>query len=123
MASRTSALTPPPTQSASPFSLNTRALVIALSVLLFVETIAFYTTTVSVLAFSVLASDGLFAACWTIGACCLGAMLLRRFRVEANPLLFIASAGGLGLGVFSLLGLGLGLLGALNRAIALAMPI
>jgi hypothetical protein len=71
----------------------------------------------------VLLTDGLCAALWTAGATALGAFILKKIKVEADPLLFLATAGGLGLGIFSLLALGLGLLGSLNQATSLAMPI
>ncbi len=45
------------------------------------------------------------------------------FKIRSNSLLQISTAGGLGLGVFSLLTLLLGLSGALNRVTAIAMPI
>jgi hypothetical protein len=57
------------------------------------------------------------------GAAGLGAFFLRRIKIETDPLLFAATAGGLGLGIFSLLTLGLGLLGWLNQVTALALPI
>ena len=72
---------------------------------------------------SVACFDGLCAAAWVGGATALGDVLLRACRVRATGPLRVATAGGLGMGLFSLVGLGLGLLGALNRPVAVAFPI
>jgi hypothetical protein len=103
---------------------NTRAAVIIAAVIVFVATIACLTAAEARLtAFAVLMSDGLLAAGWTAGACALGAVVLRLFRIQSNRPLFVATAAGVGLGIFSLLALGLGLIGSLNRITATAMPI
>ncbi len=67
--------------------------------------------------------DGLAAAVWVGGAAAGGDVLLRACGVRAAGPLRVATAGGVGLGVFSLLGLGLGLVGALNRPVAVAFPV
>ena len=67
--------------------------------------------------------DGGKALLWVGGAAALGDVLGRTCGVRSVGPLRVATAGGLGLGVFSLLGLGLGLAGALNRPVALAFPI
>ena len=67
--------------------------------------------------------DGGKAALWVCGAAALGDVLLRACGVRAAGPLRVATAGGLGLGVFSLGGLALGLMGALNRPVALAFPV
>ena len=67
--------------------------------------------------------DGLAAAAWVGGATALGDVLLRACGVRPAGPLRVASAGGLGMGVFSLAGLGLGLAGALDRPVALAFPV
>jgi hypothetical protein len=72
---------------------------------------------------SVLFTDGAVAAAWIAGACALGWVILRRFKLDTNGALSLATAGGLGLGIFSLIGLGLGLLGWLDRPVAIAFPI
>ena len=72
---------------------------------------------------SVACFDGMAAAAWVGGAAALGAVVLRAARVPVSGPLRVATAGGLGLGLFSLVGLGLGLAGALNRPVALAFPI
>ena len=66
--------------------------------------------------------DGGRTALWIGGATALGDMVLRACRVRSGGPLRAATAGGLGLGLFSLAGLGLGLLGALNRPVAIAFP-
>jgi hypothetical protein len=103
--------------------LNTRAAVLLAAIVLFIGVVLFYTNAASSVVFLVLIVDGLTALAWTAGAAALGAVILRRCKMQANPLLMIASAAGLGLGILSLIGLGLGLLGKLNRGVALAMPI
>ena len=73
-----------------------------------------------------LLSDGLLIAFWLLGATCLVAALVRPFLREddvrdAGVLWFVTSAAT-GLGVFSLITLGLGLAGWLNQATAWALP-
>ena len=77
----------------------------------------------TVLMLAVACVDGVAAAAWVGGATALGDVVLRGCRVRAAGPLRVATAGGLGLGIFSLVGLGVGLLGGLNRAVALALPI
>jgi hypothetical protein len=96
--------------------------VLLAAVVVFIATVVFYTNGASLTVFIVLLTDGLTAFGWVLGAAALGAVVLRVLRIECNRLLFVATAGGLGLGIFSLLGLGLGLAGWLNRGVALAMP-
>ncbi len=67
--------------------------------------------------------DGVAAAAWVGGAAALGDVVARGCRVRCAGPLRVATAGGLGLGIFSLAGLGLGLLGALSRPVALGFPI
>ena len=73
-----------------------------------------------------LLSDRLLIAFWLLGATCLVAALVRPFLREddvrdAGVLWFVTSAAT-GLGVFSLITLGLGLAGWLNQATAWALP-
>ncbi len=103
--------------------MNTRAAVLVAAILLCIATPIFYAPNNANMVFMVLLTDGLCAALWLSGAIALGAFLLRTLKIQADPLLFTATAGGLGLGIFSLLALTLGLLGCLNHATALAMPI
>ncbi len=71
---------------------------------------------------TVVCFDGLAAAAWVGGAMALGDVVLRAGGVRPAGPLRVASAGGVGLGIFSLAGLGLGLLGTLNRPVAIAFP-
>jgi hypothetical protein len=102
---------------------NTRAAVLIAAIILFFAVVILCAPTAWMVEWAVLLTDGLLAATWTAAACALGAFLLRRTEIRASPLLFLATSGGLGLGIFSLLGLGLGLVGWLNRGTALAMPV
>ena len=102
---------------------NTRGAVLAAAILVFFGVVILCASTAWIVVWAVLLSDGLRAALWTAGACALGAFVLRRRAIRTNPFLFLATSGGLGLGIFSLLGLGLGLAGWLNRGTALAMPV
>src|SRR3954464_7733114 len=57
--------------------LISRGALLVVAAVVFIATILFYTTGAAAIAFSVLASDGMLAACWTAGACCCGSFLLR----------------------------------------------
>src|SRR4051794_27981176 len=72
--------------------------------------------------FAVLITDGGLAVVWIACATMLGLALLRLLPLQIPTALRLATAGGLGLGIYSLAALGLGLLGILNRNIALAFP-
>jgi hypothetical protein len=72
---------------------------------------------------AVVLTDGLVALVWVGSAAALGWFILRRFGFISNASLRLATGGGLGLGIFSLLGLGLGLLGWLNRPVAISFPV
>ena len=71
----------------------------------------------------VLGTCGVAAAAWVAGGVGVGLALLRLARVDVRGCLGVATAGGVGLGAFSLVGLGLGLLGWLNRPVAVAFPV
>src|SRR6478736_6544076 len=73
--------------------------------------------------FAILILDGGLAILWVASAVLLGLALLRPARLMIPTSLRIATAGGLGLGIYSLGALGLGLLGLLNRNIAFAFPV
>jgi hypothetical protein len=74
----------------------------------------------SLTAVSVAITDGGVIIGWLIGATCAGGLILRAAGMRRADALSIATAAGLGLGLFSLLGLLLGLLGWLNRPVAMA---
>jgi hypothetical protein len=102
--------------------LLSRLSAIACGVGVFLLTVAGLCGGNTTLCLAVIASDGLAALLWMLGACALGWVLLKWCRVEAAGMLRLATAGGLGLGIFSLVGLGLGLLGWLNRSVAICFP-
>jgi hypothetical protein len=68
-------------------------------------------------------TDGLAAFAWITGAAALGALILRPFKLPTNNYLAVTTSAGLGLGVFGLIGLILGLMGWLNRPFAIALPV
>jgi hypothetical protein len=70
----------------------------------------------------VLGTDGLIALLWVVAAGISGSLILRRLRIPVTDALGIITAAGLGLGLYSLTALGLGLAGWLNRWTALALP-
>ncbi len=72
---------------------------------------------------AVLGFDGFYTLVWMIAAIALGAVVLQMLNISCRASLFIATAGGLGLGMYSLIGLGLGLAGWLNHAVALMLLI
>jgi hypothetical protein len=114
----------PAARPVAPFAIwNTRAAVLISALVLFMGVLFMCAPTAWITVTAVLLSDGLLAFGWTAAACALGAFVLRRTRIQTNPKLFLATAGGLGLGIFSLLGLILGLMGLLNRTTALTLPI
>ena len=102
--------------------LNTRAALLIAAAIAFVLTVLALTGPSTVGALLVITGDGVIALLWILGACGLGDAILPRDEAVPPPLR-VATAGGLGLGVFSLLGLLLGLLGWLNRPIAIAFPV
>src|SRR3954465_9768613 len=73
--------------------------------------------------FSILIVDGGLATLWIGSAVLLGMAILRLLPLQIPLPLRFATAGGLGLGIFSLASLGAGLAGFLGRNTALALPI
>jgi hypothetical protein len=73
--------------------------------------------------FSVLIVDGGLAVVWVGCASLLGLAILKLMPLAMPTSLRFATAGALGLGVYSLAALGLGLAGALHRNTALGLPI
>src|SRR5687767_14603415 len=73
--------------------------------------------------FAVLIADGGLAFLWIASATMLGAVLLGFTRIALPSSLRFSTAAGLGLGIYSLAALTLGLAGLLNRPTALALPI
>ncbi len=112
---------PPADLDAGPW-LTSRAAAVATVVVACVVTAVWLCGANTSLMVPVACLDGGKAALWVGGAAALGAVVMRACRVRADGALAVATAGGLGLGLFSLIGLGLGLLGWLNRPVALAFP-
>ena len=102
---------------------RSRAACICSGIILFIVTVIALCGGNSLICFSVIATDGIVAAAWVIAAALLGSLILQRFKIRTTPILHVATAGGLGLGIFSLLGLGLGLAGWLNRPLAISLPL
>src|SRR5258706_7386945 len=73
--------------------------------------------------FGILIVDGGLAMLWIACAALLGMAILRLLPLQIPGSLRFATAGALGLGVYSLAALGLGMLGLLNRNIAMAFPL
>ena len=65
--------------------------------------------------------DGGATLFWVLSAGALGAAALRGWRVRVSGALWVATAAALGLGLFGLICLGLGVLGALNRSTCLGL--
>jgi hypothetical protein len=106
-----------------PFAFSSRFNLICTAILVFSITVAGVCGGNTISCFSVIFLDGIIAFAWVAGATAIGWLALRPFKLQCSPSLAIATAGGLGLGIFSLLGLGLGLLGWLNRPVAIAFPV
>ena len=103
--------------------LQSRASLVVCCVLVFLLIIIGLCGSNTVPCLLVFSTDGMVAAGWIFGAFALGSIVMRFFRIEARSGLLVATAAGLGLGIFSLLGLGLGLAGWLNRPVAIALPV
>jgi hypothetical protein len=102
---------------------NRRGAVVVVAVAAFFATLIFYCPSNWLTALTVLLTDGVQTALWIAGAAAAGAVVLRLLRLRCRWMLGLASAGGIGLGLFGLAALGLGLAGWLNRITALAMPV
>jgi hypothetical protein len=113
---------PPPASVFRPGP-GSRAMVVLTGVVLFFTTAVVLAGRSTIPMLAVLLVDGASAALWVAAGMALGSFLLGRLRLASNPLLHLATAAGIGLGIFGLLGLGLGLAGVLNRATALALPV
>ncbi len=103
--------------------LGSRAILILCATVVFTVTAAFLCGGNFILFISVLLTDGIIAAAWITGACALGLVIFRRFKFQIETALLIPSCAGLGLGIYSLAGLALGLAGWLNRPVAIAFPV
>ena len=101
---------------------NTAGAVAAAWAALFLATIAVYARGSLPVVLLGLIADGGGAALWAASAGLGGAVLLRRLKARCAPALFAATACGLGLGVYSLLLLGLALAGWLTVWTTLALP-
>jgi hypothetical protein len=96
---------------------------LAAGAVVFLGGIIFLATDSTPAVLAVLLNDGLFTLMWTLAAAASGSVLLRWGGIKANRLIMFSTAAGLGLGVFSMAGLGLGLAGWLNRVWAILLPL
>ena len=104
-------------------SFGTRGTALVACVLVTLGTVFFYAAEASLNSFSVLCTDGLIVLLWVVAATLGGMTVLRPF-VRGLPLsLRVVGGAALGLGIFSLLGLLLGLAGLLNRITTFALPV
>ena len=105
--------------------LTSRGTAILVCALVAVLTLFIYAGEAWVAILAVLCTDGVIALSWVVAATMAGSALLRVVRRDDDSTvsLHVVTSAALGLGLFSLLALGLGLVGALNRFTALAMPI
>jgi len=106
--------------------LSRGAAIVACAVVLF-ATILAYAGQAWLPALSVLCTDGLIALLWVIAAAMLGSLFLPRVtgsELPADPAtaLRLVTSAALGLGLYSLAALLLGLAGALNRTTAILLP-
>lgn len=102
-------------------SLSALQVVVALALLII--TILFYAQNEAATVAAVILSDGLVALAWIASATLLGTAILRLCRITAEPALLWTTGAGLGLGIFSLLMLGLGLAGFASRGAVYSLMI
>ena len=110
--------TPPPLY-------QTRAGVLIACIVIFAATVVGYAGNGIFQVISIIRDETVFVGAWIGSAALLGSVLLRVLRVNdrLDSALWLSTAAGLGLGVYSLAGLGLGLAGALNRGTAVLLPL
>jgi hypothetical protein len=97
------------------------AALIAASLIVFVAAFGMWLEGDTVLAIAPLFVNGLVLLAWLAGALGFGLLALRFARIECALLLRCVIATALGLGILSLLTLGLGLFGYLNRATSIGL--
>ena len=106
-----------------PAAWNTGRAVAAGWAALTLATIVFYARGATPVVLLGLLTDGGAAALWTASAGFGGAVILRAMGIRCNAALFAATACGVGLGVYSLLLLGIGLAGWLTFGTALGLAL
>lgn len=99
------------------------ALQVVAGLALLIVTILFYAQNVAATVAAVILTDGVVALAWIAAATLLGGGILRLCRISAEPLLFWTTSAGIGLGLFSLLMLGLGLAGGVSRGAVFSLMI
>lgn len=99
------------------------ALQVVAGLALLIVTILFYAQNAAPTVAAVILTDGVVALAWIAAATLLGGGILRLCRISAEPLLFWTTSAGIGLGLFSLLMLGLGLVGWVSRGAVFSLMI
>lgn len=87
----------------------------------FIASVCFYSGIWWANVLSGLFFEGLLAGAWLGAATLIGLVAVRRLHLETNRIFAFTTAAGLGLGLFSLVILGLGLAGWLNRFTAITI--
>src|SRR5436853_3693 len=100
----------------------TRASWIFLLIILFIVVGALHAAEGWLPFFATVILDGGLAAIWIACATLLGVTLIGFLHLEIPAALRFATGAGVGLGIYSLAALGLGLAGILNRWTALSLP-
>ncbi len=113
---------PVPVSSASN-PLNTRGALLAVCAMMWAVIVLFYAQGAWLSIVMLLLTDGLMALLLVAAATALGDVLFRLMKTVATGPLRVATAAGLGLGVFSLTTLALGMAGLLNQVSAIALPV
>src|SRR5258705_1208529 len=101
----------------------TRATWIFLFIILFIVVGALHAGEGWVAFFATVILDGGLATLWIACAAMLGLALLKFLPLEIPTSLRFVTSAALGLGIYSLAALGLGLAGILNRWTALSLPL
>src|SRR6187399_2317534 len=94
---------------------------IIVGLLVLIGVLGFYSTGNLLTILSMIFIDGGVALLWIAAAALLGMAVLRLCRIEIDGLLMFTTGGALGLGMFSMAMLGLGLSGWVNRGTVLAL--
>src|SRR5438067_10562451 len=109
------------TPSATPSILFSRAALIVISIFLFVVVIAIEAGSDWGSVLAPLVVNGLILLAWLVSAFGIGIWVLRAIRMEGGTALRMIIGIALGLGIISLLVLGLGCAGVLNRFSAITI--
>jgi hypothetical protein len=99
----------------------TRGAALLVAAAVFIAAVCFYSGIWWAHVLSGLCAEGLVALAWVGAASLIGLIVVRRLRLEMGRMFAFCTAAGLGLGFFSLVILGLGLAGWLNRTTAITL--